>query len=186
MIRPGQHICQDLRQKSRPFSVLGFAGLIILLHLALLPSAAVWAATIGGVTGLPLPRFVSLRASEVNIRTGPGVRYPIDWVFNRANLPVEVIAEFDTWRKIRDADGTKGWVHQSMLSGRRYIITTDRIRSLRRKPAATASTVARLEAGVVGRLETCREKWCEIDIDGLRGWILRTEVWGLRTAKGGN
>ena len=179
------HKCQNRRQKSRRFSIFYQAVILAALHLVVFSLDPAWAAKVGGGTGLPWPRFVSLRASEVNIRTGPGTRYPIDWVFNRANTPVEVIAEFDTWRQIRDVDGTKGWVHQSMLSGRRYIVITKRIRSLRQKPASTASTVARFEAGVLGRLETCRQKWCEIDVGGLRGWILRTHVWGLHAAKKG-
>ncbi len=75
-------------------------------------------------TGLPLPRYVSLRAEEVNMRTGPGVRYPVDWVYKRRNLPVEIIAEFGTWRKIRDVEGAQGWIHQSMLSNRRTFSVT--------------------------------------------------------------
>lgn len=137
------------------------------------------AARVGAVTGLPLPRFVSLRANEVNFRTGPGVRYPIEWVFMRAGLPVQVIAEFDTWRKIRDPDGTEGWVHQSMLSGRRHVIVVNQVRSLRKAPEPAAPPIARLEPGVILRLETCRAAWCEVEVAGRRGWLPRTHVWGL-------
>ncbi len=136
-------------------------------------------ATVGTVTGLPLPRFVSLRANEVNFRTGPGVRYPIEWVFMRAGLPVQVIAEFDTWRKIRDPDGTEGWVHQSMLSGRRHVIVIEQVRSLRKTPAPAAVPIARLEPGVILRLATCRAAWCEVEVGGRRGWLPRANVWGL-------
>ncbi len=92
----------------------------------------------GKGTGLPLPRFVSLRAREVNLRIGPGVQYPVDWVYLRQNLPVEIVAEYGTWRKIRDWQGTQGWVHQSMVSGTRTFIVTGQERTIRRKGDAKA------------------------------------------------
>ncbi|NQW11119.1 MAG: hypothetical protein HQ481_14730 [Alphaproteobacteria bacterium] len=138
------------------------------------------AETVGTETGLPVPRFVTLRAKEVNVRTGPGVRYPIDWVFQRPNLPVEVVAEFDTWRKIRDPEGTEGWVHQSMLSGRRTAIVIGATRMIRRTPEASSPAVARVEPGVIGWLESCRRQWCELDVAGLNGWIHRSHIWGIR------
>lgn len=136
--------------------------------------------SVGGETGLPIPRFVTLRAREVNVRTGPGVRYPIDWVFQRPNLPVEVVAEFDTWRKIRDFEGTEGWVHQSMLSGRRTVIVVTAERMLRREPAESAPPMARLEPGVIAWLEACRSDWCEVEVAGIDGWLRRGDVWGVR------
>jgi SH3-like domain-containing protein len=132
-----------------------------------------------GRTGLPLPRFVSLRAVEVNLRTGPGVRYPIDWVYRRLGLPVEVIDEFETWRRIRDHEGTTGWVHQSMLDGRRAVLVLGNIRQLRRAPADDAGLVARLEPGVVARLDRCEELWCRVTVNGTAGWLRRTVVYGL-------
>jgi SH3-like domain-containing protein len=163
------------------------AALLALLALAAasgpFPGAAprpARAATVGTETGLPIPRYVTLRAREVNVRAGPGVRYPIDWVYQRPNLPVEVIAEFDTWRKIRDPDGTEGWVHQSMLSGRRTVVVIGGEHLLRRTPDTAAPAVARLEAGVIGWLDGCRKDWCEIEVAGLDGWIHRSHVWGVR------
>ena len=94
-------------------------------------------------TGLPLPRYVSLRAGEVNLRTGPGVQYPVDWVYLRQNLPMEIIAEYGTWRKVRDWQGTQGWVHQSMVSGLRTLIITGTTRTVRRKADAKSPPVAR-------------------------------------------
>ena len=81
-------------------------------------------------SGLPLPRFVSLRSEEVNLRTGPGVQYPVDWVYKRRNMPVEVLAEFGTWRKVRDIQGTQGWVHQSLLSSNRWVTITGQARTV--------------------------------------------------------
>ena len=132
-------------------------------------------------SGLPLPRFVSLRADEVNLRAGPGVQYPVEWVYNRRHLPVEVIAEYRTWRKIRDWQGTQGWVHQSMLSGNRTFIVTGKLRTLRRRADARGDAVARAEAGVIGRLLECPDAstWCRVDVDGFEGWFRRVEFWGV-------
>ncbi len=132
-----------------------------------------------GRTGLPLPRFVSLRAAEINLRIGPGVRYPIDWVYRRRGLPVEVIDEFETWRRIRDHEGTTGWVHQSMLDGRRSVMVTGEARLLRRAPEAGAPGVAHLEAGVIARLEGCEGDWCRVTVERFDGWLRRGEVFGL-------
>jgi SH3-like domain-containing protein len=131
------------------------------------------------VTGLPVPRFVTLRGSEVNLRTGPGVRYPVDWVFHRRDLPVEITAEFESWRKIRDVDGTEGWVHQSMLSGRRSVLIVGNERSLREAPDEAAAVIARAEPGVVARLETCEALWCRVSVEGHDGWLRREEFWGV-------
>ncbi|MEK7246109.1 MAG: SH3 domain-containing protein [Pseudomonadota bacterium] len=132
-------------------------------------------------SGLPLPRFASLRAGEVNVRTGPGVQYPVDWVFQRQGLPVEVIAEYRTWRKIRDWQGTQGWVHQSLLAGKRTVIVIGGQRTLHAKPEPDARPVAQLEAGVVASLVICPEgsAWCRIEVDGFDGWLRRVDFWGV-------
>ena len=132
-------------------------------------------------SGLPLPRFASLRAGEVNVRTGPGVQYPVDWVFQRQGLPVEVIAEYRTWRKIRDWQGTQGWVHQSLLAGKRTVIVIGGTRALHAKPEPDAKAVAQLEAGVVASLVSCPEgsAWCRVEIDGFDGWLRRVDFWGV-------
>ena len=132
-----------------------------------------------GRTGLPLPRFVSLRASEVNLRSGPGTRYPIDWVYRRSGMPVEIIDEFDTWRRIRDWQGTEGWVHQSMVQGRRSALITGQRRTLKRRPEADAPGVAMLDAGVIAKLERCRAAWCEVSAGGYSGWLPRDSFYGL-------
>lgn len=134
-------------------------------------------------TGLPLPRFVSLRATEANLRTGPGVQYPVDWVYNRQLLPLEIVAEYDTWRKVRDWEGTQGWVHQSMLDGARTIIITGSVRTLRRSMNTRSDAVARAESGVIGRIVECPDgaSWCKVEIDGFEGWLRRVEFWGVYT-----
>lgn len=132
-----------------------------------------------GRTGRPLPRFASLRADEVNMRTGPGLRYPIEWVYRRRNLPVEIVDEFETWRRVRDWEGTVGWVHQSMLHGLRTVRVQEKTRTLRREPAAGAAPVARAEAGVIAILDTCADGWCRLEFDGLGGWVRRDALYGV-------
>jgi|GWRWMinimDraft_15_1066023.scaffolds.fasta_scaffold44888_1 SH3-like domain-containing protein len=143
------------------------------------PDAAAQAQSLGSETNLPIPRFVSLRSNEVNLRTGPGTNYPVDWVFVRRGLPVEVIAEFDVWRKIRDWQGTVGWVHQSMLAGRRTALVSGGERALRRAPQADAAAVARLAPGVIGEIDECDAEWCRLSIQGYQGWLKRDEFWGV-------
>ncbi len=129
-------------------------------------------------SGLPLPRFVSLRSAEVNLRTGPGPSYPIEWVYLRRNMPVEVIAEFDNWRKVRDWQGTVGWVHQNLLSGERDVRITGVERVLLSR-AEDGMPVARLMPGVIARILRCGPDWCELATDSYRGWLPRQDFWGL-------
>ena len=128
---------------------------------------------------LPIPRFVTLGADEVNLRTGPGTRYPIRLVVKRDGLPVEIIREFDVWRQVRDKDGDEGWVHKSMLSGARTIIVTCAVQTVYKKPDDTTRPVVRLEPNVVAGLEECKDAWCRISIGGYEGWIRRTSIWGV-------
>ena len=131
-----------------------------------------------GPSGLPLPRFVSLRAAKVNLRTGPGIRYPIEWVYARKGLPLEVIDEFETWRRVRDWQGSVGWVHQSMLSGRRGAMVVGEERLLHRAPEDGAPGVARVEAGVVASLRACTGGWCLIEAKGFEGWLPQDQIYG--------
>ena len=130
-------------------------------------------------SGLPVPRFVTLRADKVNVRAGPGVQYPVEWVFERKGMPVEVIAEHENYRKVRDIEGTVGWVHQNLLSSRRGIVVSGAIRALRREPRDGASMLARVEPDVVGQLLGCGGPWCRVEVGGYRGWLKRTEFWGV-------
>jgi len=132
-----------------------------------------------GSTGRPLPRFASLRADKVNLRTGPGARYPIDWVFQRRGLPVEIIDEFDTWRRIRDWQGTVGWVHQSMLQSERHVMVTGTRRLLRRGPEEGTAGAAYIDVGVIGVLGPCEAAWCEVEAKGFKGWLKRDEFYGV-------
>jgi SH3-like domain-containing protein len=126
-----------------------------------------------------VPRFVSLRQDEVNLRTGPGERYPIDWVLVKKGLPVEILQEFEAWRKIRDSQGSEGWVHQRMVSGVRTVIITGETRTLHADPDAASFAVARAEPGVIARLLECRGAWCRIAAQERKGWLRRNELWGV-------
>lgn len=131
-------------------------------------------------SGLPLPRFVSLAAEKVNARTGPGSRYPIAWQYQRRGLPVEVVAEYEYWRRIRDHDGTETWVHKNLTSGKRYAVVEGGVRSLFRKPDTDADVLLTAETGVQARLRKCPDAmWCQVEIAGTRGWMPRNYLWGL-------
>lgn len=131
-----------------------------------------------GSSGQPIPRFVSLVASKVNMRTGPGVRYPVSWVYARPGLPVIVTTEFEHWRRVRDADGTEGWIHKSLLSGRRMGEVLSEIAVFRYEPLATAPVVFRAEAGVLGPLDACDGAWCRMTVEGRTGWVTRNAIFG--------
>ena len=153
---------------------------LILLALPALDAArAAESAAQRSESGLPLPRFVSLSANRMNVRTGPGVRYPIVWVFIRRGMPVEVIAEFGLWRKVHDIDGAEGWAHKSLLSGRRTGIVIGAVRTLYRQPRENSGPILFAEPGVQGRLLACRTDWCKMQIAGLRGWLPRSHIWGV-------
>jgi len=132
-------------------------------------------------SGLPLPRFASLRSDEVNVRTGPGSRYPVDWVFKRKSMPVEIVAEYENWRKIRDWQGASGWVHQSLLTGKRSFIVPAKTASLYKTPATSAEVVAKLEPEVMGEIRSCSGDWCRVRVSngGVSGWLERTAFWGV-------
>jgi SH3-like domain-containing protein len=134
----------------------------------------------GSVTGLPLPRWASLRSEEVNLRAGPGTRYPVDWIYRRRGLPVQIEREFEVWRLIRDQDGVRGWVHQATLTGRRDFIVEGKEHVLRGDAADTAPPVATLKPGVIGHIRDCEagKQWCEMQVGDYRGWLKRQDVWG--------
>lgn len=138
---------------------------------------------IGSVTGLPLPRYVSLKSDRVNLREGPSKDHRAAWLFQRAGLPVEITAEFDTWRKIRDSEGSEGWVLHSLLSGRRTVIISPwkkgEIMPLHAKPQNNSDTVANLQAGVIANIKRCDKGWCRIYGTGYDGFIAQNMLWGV-------
>ena len=129
-------------------------------------------------SGLPIPRFVAFRFEEVNVRAGPGTRYPIRWVYKRKGLPAEVVQEFGYWRQVRDIDGDEGWVHKSQLVGKRSAILTEDS-TLYRSPEKGASPLIKAQKDVVGYVLECDTDWCQMQIDSFKAWIPKTHIWGV-------
>lgn len=130
---------------------------------------------------LPIPRFVSIKSNEANIRTGPNVRYPIKWVFISKNEPVEILAEFEQWRKIKDIHGDSGWVHESMLTGKRFVIvnSTEKQIILYKDYKKLTHPVAIIENGARANLVECNKEWCKISAQNYKGWIAKNHIWGV-------
>ncbi|CUH63598.1 Bacterial SH3 domain protein [Thalassovita gelatinovora] len=137
----------------------------------------------GPVTNLPLPRFVSVKASEANVRRGPSLTHRIDWVFKRRDMPVEITAEYGHWRRVRDRDGAGGWVHYSLLSGVRHVIIDQDMLALHVRPDADTAITARLELGVIAKLEDCTKEWCKLRAGGYRGWAPKDALWGVKSVE---
>lgn len=144
--------------------------------LALAPPAE---PTVGPETNLPLPRFVSLKTDEGNVRRGPSLSHRIDWVFTREDMPLMITAEYGHWRRVVDREGLGGWVHYSLLSGTRTVIVDVDMQPLFARPDAGSAQNALLEAGVIARLEACEPDWCRIAAGGFRGWAPKSALWGV-------
>lgn len=133
-------------------------------------------------SGRELPRMAAFRSNLINARSGPGSRYPIEWVYKQKSAPVEIIAEFDLWRKIKDWDGSETWVHKSMLNNNRWVkIVTKGATNLYAKPQSDAKIIAKVEEGVIGKIEKCPEpkEFCLVKFDSIDGWLKRTDLYGI-------
>lgn len=135
-----------------------------------------------GPSGLLVPRFVSTKSNPVNVRHGPGRDYEIAWIFVKPGIPLEIVAEFDNWRKVRDAEGEEGWVFHALLSGRRTAIVapekSEAHLALRQNRSETAPVTAFVEPGVIAPIESCIRGWCRLKGDDYDGWIERSHIWG--------
>ena len=165
------------------FRVVQAAALAVMLCANMGHAQQTDAPTLGPETNLPLPRFVSLKASEANVRRGPSLSHRIDWVFQRRSMPLQVIAEYGHWRRVIDRDGQGGWVHYTMLSGSRTVLVNGETTPLRSKPDNTSLENAMLEPGVIGRLGECDPAWCELTAGGFKGWVPKTELWGVASGE---
>jgi SH3-like domain-containing protein len=151
--------------------------------VALLLTAAAAQAGSDTTSSLPVPRFVSLKADRVNVRGGPDKDHDVSWIYTRVGLPVEITAEFENWRRIRDSEGAEGWVYHALLSGKRTAIVqlkskTD-LAPLHAGADPKSPVTAQLQFGVLGTVKHCTGSWCQIVGDGFDGWILQTELWGV-------
>lgn len=173
MIPPTEPFTAGLRPLALSLSLIGAL-------LLALPTGA-YAQT--GPSGLPLPRFVSLKSDRVNVRAGPGQDHRVAWIFSRAGLPVEIVAEFGNWRRIRDSEGAEGWVFHSLLSGRRTAVirpwaNDGETTELRAGPSEGAAAVAIVEPGVLAELQRCDGAWCEVGVASISGWVRQEALWG--------
>ena len=155
------------------------AGMLVALAGAALAANDV---PTGSVSGLPVPRFVSLKSDRVNVRAGPNKDQDVRWVYTRAGMPVEVTAEFENWRRIRDWEGAEGWVYHSLLSGRRSAVVVPTLKDdlvpLYASTNLESAVVARLQSGVLGQLKSCNSAWCEFNGKNFSGWIRQDRLWG--------
>jgi SH3-like domain-containing protein len=147
----------------------------------------------GLVTGLPLPRFITLKFSETNLRKGPNSSYPIIWVYKQKGYPMEVIEEFENWRKIKDIEDNEGWVHENLISGARSVIINDakyqnplsiysalnRELIVFRYPDEQSYPMLRVEVGVIAKLRKCELVWCKIQVEDVSGWVRKENLWGV-------
>jgi SH3-like domain-containing protein len=169
------------------FSVIGHIwchmGLVLCTILTLALPAAAQEQKVGAVTKLPIPRFVSLKSDEVNVRLGPGGDYAIAWVFKRPGLPVEILAEFESWRQIRDSEGGTGWVAAVLLSGRRTALVAPWVKEASMFQLTSSkgggSVVANIESGAKLDLVSCDGQYCEAYAGDSSGWIAQKHLWGV-------
>ncbi|MEP3334335.1 SH3 domain-containing protein [Sedimentitalea sp.] len=151
------------------------------LVVALAASAAVAQSNAGRgpITNLPMPRYVSMKANEGNVRRGPSLTHRIDWVFKRRDMPVQITAEHGHWRRVQDRDGAGGWVHYALLSGVRTVLVEKDMMAVHARPDPTSPINAAFELGVVARLGSCGPEWCQISAGGYRGWAAKEDLWGV-------
>jgi SH3-like domain-containing protein len=179
LLQPSASACR--RAFGRFALALAFAGAA--LTCPALGGQADQARQVGKVSGLPLPRYVSLKSDHVNLREGPSKDNRTAWIFERAGLPVEITAEYETWRKVRDSEGTEGWVLHSLLSGRRTALVApwkkDQTFTLFTSADSAASASARLQANVIVNVRNCDGTWCRVSGDGFDGYIEQKNLWGV-------
>ena len=174
-----------MKRHRRPISVLGFArrGVLTMLSALILAPGLAAADPVGSVTKLPLPRFASLKTDRVNLREGPSKDHATKWVYERAGLPVEITAEFEIWRRVRDSEGVEGWVLHSLLSGRRTALVTPNKKGenseIYARPSDSAELAATLQSGVIVNIRNCDGAWCLVDGDGFKGYIEQVKLWGV-------
>jgi SH3-like domain-containing protein len=162
---------------------MGWGRVAVAAPLALLLAAGVARAGSDTTSSLPVPRFVSIKADRVNARGGPDKDHDVSYIYTRVGWPVEITAEFEDWRRIRDSDGTEGWVYHSLLSGKRTAVVQMRSKTdlaqLYAKPDDKSAVTAQLQVGVLSTVKHCTGSWCEISGDGFEGWVQQNELWGV-------
>jgi SH3-like domain-containing protein len=156
---------------------------LLLLLLAMFSGVVPAFAEVGSASGLQIPRFVSLKSDHVNVRGGPTKDHDVSWVYTRAGLPVEITAEFENWRRVRDSEGAEGWIYHSLLAGKRTATVSmkskDDFAALHEDANMESEVSARLQAGVTATVRRCTGSWCRISGRGFDGWIEQARFWGV-------
>jgi SH3-like domain-containing protein len=155
-----------------------FKRICVAAFLLAAPAAAQSDAT-KGLSGEPVPRFVSIASGKANMRTGPGENYPVIWTYERSGLPVEVVQEWGIGRQLRDPDGAKGWMNKNLLSGERTAMVVGKVTTLYSRADVASPPVWRAEPGVIGHIQVCDEGWCRLSINGRSGYVLAADLWGV-------
>ncbi|BDA87099.1 hypothetical protein Sa4125_46410 [Aureimonas sp. SA4125] len=170
----------------RAFRGLALAGIASIFASLSVPAVAQETGSItGAYSKLALPRFVSLKSARVNLRVGPGRDYAVTWLYLKPGLPVEVVQEYELWRRVRDSEGTEGWVYHSLLSGDRTAIAAPWLKGksttidMHRSATEDAALVAQLEPGVVTKVDECGLGWCAVEVSGRKGYLRQREIWGV-------
>ncbi len=170
---------QSLIAPSATSCIGAFVGLVLAF---LQPARASDNIATGPVSGLPIPQFVSLKSDRVNVRSGPNKDQDVRWIYTKAGMPVEITAEFENWRRIRDWEGAEGWVYHSLLSGKRSAIVVPKVKSdlvpLYENGNMNSSVVARLQFSVLAQIKSCDGKWCRVAGENFAGWIRQDRIWG--------
>ena len=170
-----------LPQHGRLMIVWKRAAMAALFMLSL--AAAAQAGSDAVTSGLPVPRFVSLKTDRVNVRGGPEKDHDVAFIYTRAGWPVEITAEFENWRRVRDSEGSEGWVYHSLLSGKRtaavQLKSKTELAALHARPDAQSAVTAQLQSGVLGSIRQCTGTWCRLVGDGFDGWIEQNQLWGV-------
>jgi SH3-like domain-containing protein len=160
----------------------GILGLVLMCLAGCGPAFAA-KDTAATTSGLPVPRYVSLKSDHVNVRAGPTKDQDVAWVYTRSGLPVEITAEYENWRRVRDSEGAEGWVYHSLLSGKRTAVVTmkqkDALAPIYDSADPQSAVAAKLQAGVVAQVKKCRDGWCRVAGNGFDGWIEQQRLWGV-------
>lgn len=137
-------------------------------------------AKLANSASLQVPRFVTIKANEANARNGPGVSFPVEWIYHKKGIPVEIIAEYEQWRKIRDLSGDEGWIHSSILSGKRSVVVNAKnYKNLYKNSTENAKIIARIHPKTICAVSKCNKLWCKVNCSNYKGWMTRENLWGI-------
>ena len=153
---------------------------IFIICLILINTSFTFAETLGNETGLKIPRFVSLKSDNSNLRVGPSENYPVKLKYIVANMPVEIIDEYKNWRKIKDYEENEGWIHKNLIKGKRFtIVNTPYQEGLQVFIKPKGNNIGKIGKKNVLEVKTCLMNWCKIKYGKNTGWVNKLNLWGI-------